>query len=379
MHKRWLWWLWWLAGLLSASILCVNQPADAAGSVTVAPAFIRLSVSESAPEQSATITVKNDYEVPVAFTSSIMDVDQVSGSLVPVSTPDFPLKNLISITPAAFTLEPGKAINITVAVHTSKQLSPGGHYAAIVVRQSTPETGAVQVPLEPAVSVAAFVVKEDGAVRNAVAAIPAPPRIVTSIPTEYNVTFTTTGNVDIVPSAEISLVRRISTNVYAKGVANTSAAPLYPGSTLRLRTELTSIKKPTWPGKYAWLVRARYQGQANATETAYWFWYVPWWFIGAITLLVFGGTVGGMWLIRHKPLRRAFAVRFRRITAKPMKSSAKGPMGEQTAEVTSAAPTENKDASPKTGRVAPGLDMIRPQQFKTKQKSQLKRSAKTSE
>lgn len=287
-----------VAGFIAAHAGSVT----AAGSLTIAPAYSRVSISKAQPVQDLAISLSNNYDRTATFTARVSAVDQSGGRLVPVETGEAAIVSAIQLDQTEIELPAGKSINLGVRISDSDALSPGGHYAAIIISQKQ-EPGE-QVPLEPAVSVALFIVKEDGAVREVDAFLPRIPSVLLHLPTSADITFTTSGNVDVVPHASVTIVRTVSTNIFAQGVVNETATPLYPGKELRLRSTFTNVQTARWPGKYAMLIRYRYAGQTEATEKAVWFWYVPMWFIIASVGAVIAGAMLLVILMRHGKRRR---------------------------------------------------------------------------
>lgn len=308
--------------LMVAGFLCTAHSlmgrVSAAGSLTIAPAFARISISQTEPVQDIAIALKNDYQSTIVVAAAFSAVDISNGALVPADTGDTSIISALSVSRPEFTLEPGQSVNVGVRVTNVDSLAPGGHYAALLFKQRT--EASQQVPLEPAISVALFVVKEDGAVRDVAAKLSPLRTITTGLPKTVDVTFSTSGNVDVVPHASVSIVRTVSTNIFSQGVVNESSVPLYPGKELTLRTELTPVNSPRWPGKYAALLRYRYEGQPTAQESAVWFWYIPFWFIGSLLASLLGlGLLA--WLSIKKRWIRAAAL-FLRLHI-PMKPASK--------------------------------------------------------
>lgn len=306
-----------LLTLLFAGGLWHSQTASAAGGITVAPAFLRVSVSNKQPVQDVAVAVKNNFSGPIALDASISSVDQRRGLLVPTEKASPDLTNIVSVVPAQFELQPGQSINLSLKITNSIQLSPGGHYAALLIKQAYVEGS--NVPLKPILSISLYVIKEDGAVRKISLLTPELPSLALRVPKSVDLTFQNIGNVDVVPRATLLLAGH-GGQVYAKGVVNEESIPVFPNGQVKLRSTLTTLHKIRWPGRYQLYVQYRSDGQKETKLVRADFLYTPWWsilgFLVFINLIIFG-------LLRlDKPkLKRKIQKRWKNYNKWPKKST----------------------------------------------------------
>jgi len=245
------------------------------GSITVAPAFLRVSLSKQTPVQEETVSVRNNFQVPVRLSASLYGVDQESGNLTAKDEPDPELTKVISLSQTEFTLQPNQSINIKLSVRDSPDLTPGGHYASLLIKQiAEPGSG---VGLQSAVSVTIYVIKEDGAKRD----LSLKPLYISSIrltmPTQESLTFSNKGNVAVTPRASTKI--ESGGKIFATGTVNEGSLPVYPGKELTLSSNLSTLKRAWLPGKFNIQIKYRYSGASEEQKINQSFWCLPWQFL----------------------------------------------------------------------------------------------------
>lgn len=255
------------AGYLTVSLLGVlfgacllwhtRASAETKPGITVSPVQLPINLIKGEANKTGTVIVRNDYTQPVSFDVSFRGLKLVGNNLVPSDAPEGALAATMAVTPREFTLEPGKAIEIHVTVSDAASLSPGGHYAALLIRQVAEVSN--QLSLTPAVSVALFVTKEDGAQRRISVSSVSTEGHIFRLPTSLTATFSNEGNVPAVPRAAVSIYDPVGKMVM-NGVINTESVAIYPGGRLRLQTNLTTVGSSWLPGWYREEVLYRYDG-----------------------------------------------------------------------------------------------------------------------
>lgn len=263
-----------------------NSPASASGGLTVAPAYVDVSITPDEPEQFVTIGIRNDFSAKIQIYISLQGIDQQSGLLVPTEQPEQALLNSVDVSPSEFLIEPGQSLNVKLRIKDSPDLAPGGHYATLLIRQVA--TDQKQVALQPAISATIFVTKEQGAVRKLALTNIKINRSFLSLPKNIDLTFKNEGNTHIVPRAALSLTSSGGGATYANGVANDRSIPILPKKEIKLRTEVAVIKRPWLPRWYDLNVQYRYDGAPSSAQTTVRILYIPpAYFLPLILLLVF--------------------------------------------------------------------------------------------
>jgi hypothetical protein len=259
------------------------RPAiTAPGSVSVSPAFINTSVSSAEPERVETVTIKNNFDYKIRLAAIPYGVDKQSGRVSATEVPDEVLEQVITISDTDFSLEPDQSVNLKLLIKNSPKLSPGGHYAAILIKQID-EKGK-DVGIEQAVGISLYIIKEDGAIRSLRLDFPSMPRIRFSLPEQMGLSFENTGNVVVIPRASNSI--NSGSNVIAQGAVNENSQPVSPGNKIELPSDLKQLS-PVWlPSKMIQNVSYRYDGQDGAETVSQSFIYVPWQFALFVSLII---------------------------------------------------------------------------------------------
>lgn len=260
-----------LAGLgaIGAAVVSAATPAG----ITVSPATVNATLNQKEPQQTIALGVRNDFESPVNLVASLQGIDQQTGLLVPTEQVPPELAQAVQINPSAFSLQPKDSINIQLIITDSPALAPGGHYAALLIRQIA-EAGK-RVGLQPAISVTVFILKEGGALRSLQLQNITLHRTLLSFPRSADLVFLNKGNVHLVPRAALTATNSNGSKTYSQGTVNEQSLPLLPKETIRLRAEIAAVKKPWLPGRYTLNVQYRYDGAAVSQLSVVRFWYLP--------------------------------------------------------------------------------------------------------
>lgn len=309
----------WLAGLLFLVPLKVAAAsAPLSTGITVAPAFITAQVGSKQNQTSATIGIRNNFEVPVTVSATLNGFDVRNNALVPTILAETNLGGVVSLSPVDIVVPPGVSKNITVIVHDTPNLSPGGHYLSILLTETaiTGPVGTSQLSLRPAVSATLYIIKEDGAIRNIAVTKLSLKHSLFSLPSAADITYLNKGNVLLVPRGVIQIRHGIDSPVVAQGTANQQSAPLYPGANVTLQSKLQKLSNSHWPGRYNASFEYRYDGQQSSQQLRQAFWYIPKLFVVVtiiiivlIVLLVWPANqrrVRRLWRLAHQPKRQPF-------------------------------------------------------------------------
>lgn len=256
-----------LAG--SSQKVLANTPSG----ITVSPVQVSLNTGAESGVRQAAITITNNYANAITFDVSIQGLELLAnGSLTPNGEPDAGLAEALTITPTLFTVQAGTSQSVQVQLSDTKDLSPGGHYASLLIKQK--QAAKEQLTLTPAISVVLFVVKEDGAIRSVdVGTIDADGGIF-RLPSVVTVDFINKGNVTIIPRASIMVLTNRGT-IVATGALNTQSFSVWPDKTLKIQTSLTKIASILLPGRYTVQILYRYDGSDEQRSITLQRWFVP--------------------------------------------------------------------------------------------------------
>ncbi len=253
--------------LLIVTLLFGISPVQAASSIAVAPALQQIVLNQEGETTQAHVQLKNNTESEVSFTLSAVNfgsLDDSSGLIFQgqgISQLDaqYSLTNWISISPSKVTIPPGLEVDIAVTVTNLPDLSPGGHYAAVL---ATTDSGAGipnTVGLKQALSSLLFVTKKGGENYEEILSGISIPKTTLQLPDAVQIQVQNKGNVHIVPRGLVQVIG-YGNQVVAQGAINEDSSLLLPGTNRWLKVPLHQTALLVWPGQYRVRVSLRYDG-----------------------------------------------------------------------------------------------------------------------
>lgn len=287
-----------LAGLFVAlASQGVAYAADTPTSgITVAPANLTLSLPKGQSVQDGVISIRNNATKTVHLSANIGGIQETNnGSFAPSHTIEPALAKVLSIAQTDIVLDGGRSINLKVQVRDTPELTPGGHYASVLIRDIETEGG--NVVLSHAVSVRIFIIKETGAVRSVNIDGISDNGGLFRVPSVTTVTFGNPGNVGVVPRASINIYDPRG-RLVANGVLNTESVTVQPGKQAQLRTVLTGLAHAWWPGSYEQRITYRYEGSDEQLTGSVRLFVIPPLCI-ALCLIGLSTIAGVTWLIQR--------------------------------------------------------------------------------
>lgn len=140
-------WIVALFLLISRPVICWAAPSG----ISISPAFSQVQLAQGEEKQTVQIEITNQTENDSTFVLQAVDISQMDSDgnvqLVekPVEGNALAFAQYISITPERLTVRAKATEKILVEIRNDQSLSPGGHYAAILlkgtdIRASTGQT-----------------------------------------------------------------------------------------------------------------------------------------------------------------------------------------------------------------------------------------------
>lgn len=224
---------------------------EISGGIAVSPAYVDVEVQDPAERKEFEITYKNngseqiELEIfPINFVQTnergaIGFLGQESGSY------KYGLSSFLSFETNSLQLEPGETKSLTAIVTNRQDLSPGGHYAAIIGRVVIDDSSisSITTKIAPAVSVLVYLVKKGGENYNlSLKSVDWPKSpIVFNIPSTIVLTFQNEGNTHLTPFGTVMINDMFGREVY-KGFLNDSSFKVLPSSRRVIPGYLTRLK-----------------------------------------------------------------------------------------------------------------------------------------
>lgn len=277
-------------------------PKDTA-SLQVAPAYAEVTLEKPDETQKLELTYTNNSQSLLELELFPIDFKQADdlGSIQLLPAPgsySYSLSSFLSLESRSIILEPGQEKSFIVTIRNRQDLSPGGHYAAIVAKITHSDTEKVSEPkLQPAVSSLILLRKVGGERFNmSLKDVNWPgSSLIFSYPRQVLLTFQNEGNIHLIPYGRIDVKDMFGRLLY-KGIINTGSLAVFPESRRHIYVDLEKIERQSPLSINTFTVT----GEDSLKKTPYTFketfiYIDPILLIGVLVLLS-----GGIWLIQSK-------------------------------------------------------------------------------
>lgn len=241
-----------------------NKPIVFSG-ITVTPAVNRIDLVPGQSEVNYNISVINNTSAKATLRAQPVDFKSLndSGGIAFINSTSrdvnykYGLSKWLTIEPQEFTVGTNKSQVLTVKITNSQDLTPGGHYAAILFQNQNDRAnrGETHVDVNQVVSSLVFIQKLGGEKYNLSLRPIKQSTAWFNLPSIAKLFFTNTGNIQSAPYGLVTILNS-SGNEVARGQINTDASMVLPDSTRYFRTEINKTSRSIWPGYYT--LRATY-------------------------------------------------------------------------------------------------------------------------
>lgn len=303
-----------LSIFLAGSNLVVAQTSTTKSpktGLTVAPAYMELSIPKSGEEKFYELTVTNNYPKEVNIDATVRAVEEQDGKFLP-SLLDTPLlSRVVVLNNTNFKFDSNQSLPIKFSVKDNSQLTPGGHYVSLLISQKKSTNNSIQ--LESSISVLLYLVKESGAIRQLnIISGPSNGIRLFGLPITLTHEFKNDGNVAV--TVRGSVILSSSNQVFKRGIINESAIPLQPGRIQKLQTILSSERNVWLPKKIIVETKYKSSGQDNSQSRQVTIYYLPWY----ILIVIFVPVII-LWRFGFKKLRQMPSKKAKKIGPKSKK------------------------------------------------------------
>lgn len=269
-----------LAGLVLVICCAMGSQASAVGKggITISPALKEVMIGSGLLTANTDVSITNNTDQTLNATIKVVDfkaLDEFGGvSLGQAGAPvtKYGLANWLSVPSGNnLTLAKGQATDLKIIVDNRADLTPGGHYGAVVVTASSansPTGNKINFKQE---LVSLLFLKKLGGEHYGLDLLSLTNKSGPgAIPETINARFRSTGNVHVVPRGFIN-VTDPKGKLVAKGVINPESTIILPGTERQLTTLMQPVADSSRTGKYKITAYYRYDGQAAFTTKSIYF------------------------------------------------------------------------------------------------------------
>lgn len=271
--------------LLGGLIILLVWPglARATSAITISPAAheVVLDPATSERELSFKITNQTLSDLSVSLTMADFGPLDETGGIAFLGDEDrswqHRLTPWLSLDRDQLNLAVGQSQIATVRIHNREDLTPGGHYAAVLATMqdaTTTSPAQTAATLQGVMSAQFYVVKTGGEKYNLELLDLWPADVVWRWPTTTRVRLRAGGNSHV--KAYGTMMVNGGGQMVAKGVVNEDSALILPGATRVLETALRRLHW-VWPGRYQLVMSLHDQANEKDIELTRVFWYIPTW------------------------------------------------------------------------------------------------------
>lgn len=265
---------------IAGCLLIGGNHAQAVTSVTVSgikvsPAIVNLELTNGQTSTNFHVNITNNTKSTVTLSISSVDFKSLNdtGGVAFIGNSSNQLTNQHSLAPwidtnlPPVTLTPGQTKTIQIIINNRSDLGPGGHYAAILYTAANVAntTGVTRVNVNEVASTLVFVSKTDGAQYSIQLQKPVIKTSWWRLPTNINLYFNNTGNIQTVPRGLVTITSPLSKEV-SRGQINTDSSMVLPEGTRLYRTSLFHTGSAWIPGIYHVRISYHPDGSTNTKQ-----------------------------------------------------------------------------------------------------------------
>ncbi|MFA9262837.1 MAG: hypothetical protein ACEQSB_05845 [Undibacterium sp.] len=255
--------------ILFFSLLSLPMKALGAG-FTVTPMLQEISLDENESSEVYEAEVTNETDAPATFEVSVIDfgsLDESGGVAFLGATGELERKYALAswMQPEAseITITPGESRSVKVRIENRENLSPGGHYGALIFKNvGSARANTPSVAINQIFASLVLVKKTGGAIYGLrLVSVDFPVRRF-FFSTAFTPRFENNGNVHVTPRGEVRVIDPIGRLVY-RGILNEGSVITLPETFREYPIKLFQLEKAFIPGAYTYEFDYRYDGKES--------------------------------------------------------------------------------------------------------------------
>lgn len=287
----------------------LHQLQAASQGLSITPPQQELSLDKNQPEALLTVSLTNNSEVNMRINLAVLDFGALGESggviLAGSDSKDLPekyrLATWLRLSDSQVDIPAKSTKPITLTVVNTADLTPGGHYGALVATLVSLPSADKPVTLNQSLSSLLFVNKQGGENYRLELKDAQVQRSWWGGVKGSQLKFSNAGNVHLVPRGTVVLQDPTGRQL-AKGVINQESGFILPESSRIYHPDLLQMARPLWPGTYTMIASYRYEGSDTAEKQEFTFFHPGLVLPSLVPILL---LLCGVFLLRRKLLGKA--------------------------------------------------------------------------
>lgn len=240
----------------------IGQSDSPLAGITVTPFLQNISIDPGKPATTFSLSISNDSDSSRDMSLSVLDFGTLndsggvafSGSQVNSFAKRYGLAKWLSLSQSKLQLGPHQKKTVTATIKNSADLTPGGHYAAIMISaEATGISGANGIGLNQTLSSLVLAVKTGGDHYDLRLSSVNANGSIFKMPSQVRLKFYDPGNVHVVPRGVVKLIGPGNKTI-SQGAINQESSFILPDTYRTMFVDLHSVKSAR-----SWLPIASYR------------------------------------------------------------------------------------------------------------------------
>lgn len=273
--------------------------------ITIDPAYKEITLGRGESKAEYALQIENDYDVDLAFRVTAIDfkgLDETGGLILAGPTDGnliqkYGIAKWVEVSPGETIIPANNKSSVTITVVNLDNLSPGGHYGALLIGAVSAGSNKNQKPISLNTNLLSpiFVKKIGGEIYNLSLEKVNTHTNWLKLAQKASVSFKNTGNTQVTPRGLVTINDPAGHKV-ASGIINTESGLILPEGQRRFIVNFKNLAKARRPGRYHIKVQYRFDGKDDFSNYETTFFYIGWYLpLTVLLILALGGFVTWRW------------------------------------------------------------------------------------
>lgn len=267
-----------IAAFIAAfACIAVYVPSShAAGGITLSPPLKDITLGPGLLETTTEIALTNNTNQVIQAQLKLIDLSALGefggNSLDKAGLPDaYNLANWMTLPGGNTVIIPAsQTVRVKVNIANRSDLTPGGHYGAVIVNVDSADTAKSNVSISQQLVSLVFVKKLGGEKYGLELSGMLADQTSGRLPHSVKLDFANKGNVHVIPRGYVE-VTDPKGKLVAKGIINSDSALILPGASRQFTTALQSVADSKLTGQYKITAHYRYDGEEKFQSQSVYF------------------------------------------------------------------------------------------------------------